>query len=58
MSARIFNICVLLGWCMAVAGGCLWNLSAGLVGGGLLMLVIVFAAARIGGVYAPTKSDG
>lgn len=59
MNARIFNLCLLIGWGMAVAGGCMWNMAAGLAGGGLLLLLIVGAVAHFAGVYLPkSKSDG
>jgi hypothetical protein len=56
MNAHLFNSCLLIGWLMALAGGCLVNLGAGLIGGGLLLLVLTLFIARFGGVYLP-KAD-
>jgi hypothetical protein len=53
MNANIFNICLLIGWLLALAGGVYLNVGAGLVAGGILLLVIVFAVARVAGVYVP-----
>jgi len=55
MNSHFFNTCLLLGWSLATAGGCLLNLGAGLVGGGLLLLLITAWVARIGGLYVPAK---
>jgi hypothetical protein len=56
MNARIFNVAMLIGWLMAVAGGCLASLAYGLIGGGLLLLALTLLGARMGGVYMP-KAD-
>jgi len=58
MNAHIFNICLLLGWLFVLAGGIYLNVGAGLVAGGVLLLGIVFAVARMAGVYVPAaKTD-
>jgi hypothetical protein len=58
MNAHIFNICLLVGWLLTLAGGVYMNVGAGLVGGGVLLLVVVFAVARMAGVYMPAaKTD-
>ena len=57
MNARIFNICLALGWLMVVAGTCALSLPAGLITGGVLMLGIIVSVARFAGIYLP-KSDG
>lgn len=51
MNAIIFNASLLIGWLMVLVGACLRDLAAGLVAGGLLLLVIVALVVRIGGVY-------
>lgn len=56
MNARIFNAALLIGWLMAVAGGCLANIPYGLIGGGLLLLILTLLTARMGGIYTP-KAD-
>jgi hypothetical protein len=58
MNAHIFNACLLIGWLLASAGGVMLNVGAGLVGGGLLLLVIVLLVARIAGVYLPKPKEG
>ena len=56
MNSHIFNASLLAGWGMAVVGGCLFNLAAGLVGGGLLLLIMAAFVARIAGIYI-SKGD-
>ena len=55
MNARIFNLCIALGWLLVVAGACLVSVSAGLIVGGVLMLVITILLARFAGV---SRGDG
>ena len=57
MNATLFNACLLIGWLLAVAGGCLINVGWGLACGGLLLIGLVFAVARIAGIYAPDKRE-
>ncbi len=57
MNARLFNICILLGWLLVVGGTCMRSLSIGLIVGGALMLVIVAAVSWLAGVYVP-KGEG
>ncbi|HUX23216.1 MAG TPA: hypothetical protein VMV87_01240 [Burkholderiales bacterium] len=53
MNALVFNACLLIGWLMALAGGCLVNPAYGLLGGGLLLLLLTILMARMGGIYQP-----
>ena len=53
MNSRVFNACLLIGWLMAVAGGCMANIAYGLIGGGLLLLILCAFVARIAGIYVP-----
>ncbi|WP_316150445.1 hypothetical protein [Cupriavidus sp. BIC8F] len=55
MNVHLFNGCLLAGWLLALVGGCLLNVGAGLVGGGLLLIALVFVVARVAGVYVPKK---
>jgi mannose/fructose/N-acetylgalactosamine-specific phosphotransferase system component IIC len=58
MNGHIFNASLLIGWAMVLIGACMRDLSTGLVAGGLLLLVIVAAVVRVGGVYLPkTKAE-
>ncbi|MGO4154350.1 hypothetical protein [Cupriavidus sp. YAF13] len=57
MNARLFNVCLLLGWLLVLAGGCLLNAGAGLIFAGLLMLALVLIVARMAGIYVSAKPD-
>jgi hypothetical protein len=57
MNAYVFNISLLAGWAMVLIGACMINLAAGLVAGGLLLLVLVALCVRIGGVYMPKAEN-
>lgn len=59
MTLKAFNLAILLGWLLVTIGGCLLNIGAGLVAGGLLLLAITFAVARMAGIYATqAEKDG
>ena len=51
MNVRVFNSCLLCGWLMTTAGGIVLNVGAGLCGGGLLLIVLTMALARVGGLF-------
>lgn len=54
MNSNIFNTCLALGWLLTVAGVAgLHSPAAGLLAGGLLLLVITILLARWAGVKAP-----
>lgn len=53
MHIHIFNACLAVGWIMALIGGVLLNVGLGLAAGGLLLIVLAFVSARLGGIYAP-----
>lgn len=53
MTLKAFNIAILLGWLMALGGGLLYDVAAGLVGGGLLLLAITAWVVRLGGIVVP-----
>ena len=57
MSVATFNASLLIGWIMVLIGGVLINVGAGLMFGGLLLLVMVFVVARIAGVF-PGQKEG
>lgn len=50
MNIRIFNACLATGWLAASVGAGLWWLPAGLMAGGVSLIVLTFAVARMGGV--------
>lgn len=52
MEIRVFNAAVLIGWLLVLVGGMLIHPGAGMVGGGVLLLVLVFLSAHMaGGIY-------
>lgn len=53
MNLKIFNVCLLLGWLMVLAGGVVINPGWGIALAGALMIALVLASAYIGGLYAP-----
>ena len=53
MHIKLFNVCMLLGWLMVLAGGVLINPGWGIAIAGGLMLVLVLAVAYVGGLYEP-----
>lgn len=57
MNAYIFNICLLLGWLLVLAGGVLLNLGGGLIFAGLLLLLIVLVVTRMVGIYVPNREQ-
>jgi hypothetical protein len=57
MSAIVFNLSMLIGWGMVLAGGWMLNPAWGLVGAGSLLIVLTAFAARLGGVYASRKNE-
>ncbi|MFM0256091.1 hypothetical protein [Paraburkholderia sediminicola] len=57
MNAHIFNICLLIGWLLALAGGVLLNLGGGMIFAGLLLLAIVLVVTRMVGIYVPKSEE-
>jgi hypothetical protein len=53
MNPIVFNICILLGWLMVLAGGCMLSVPIGLTVAGVLMIALVFIVARAVGVMSP-----
>jgi hypothetical protein len=56
MNIHIFNVCMLAGWLMVLAGGVMLHPAWGLAAAGLLLLILAFLAAHIGGLYAKTAN--
>lgn len=50
MTVRVFNACLLLGWLIASIGAGLWWLPAGLMFGGVTLVLLTFTVARMGGI--------
>lgn len=51
MNLLHFNIAVLLGWLLVSAGALLVSVGYGLVASGVMLIVLTFALARMGGLY-------
>lgn len=58
MNIKLFNVCLLLGWLMVLAGGIVINPGWGIAIAGGLMICLVLATAYIGGLYASKASAG
>lgn len=58
MNPKIFNICLLLGWLMVLAGGVAINPGWGLAIAGGLLIVLTLAAAYLAGWDVPKAGDG
>ncbi|HNI73173.1 MAG TPA: hypothetical protein PLX65_06550 [Accumulibacter sp.] len=52
MSLTTFNAALLVGWLLILVGGVTYNLSAGLIFAGLILIIMVIVVSRIGGLYA------
>lgn len=52
MSLTTFNASLLVGWLLILVGGVTYNLSAGLIFAGLILIIMVIVVSRIGGLYA------
>ena len=51
MRAALFNLTLLSGWLLVLIGAVMINPGAGLAAAGLLLIALVFAVARIAGIY-------
>lgn len=57
MNLKTFNVTLLLGWLLALVGGVVLNVGAGLLFAGLLLIALAFAVARLAGLYAAAAAD-
>jgi hypothetical protein len=57
MNIKVFNLCLLLGWLMVLAGGVVLNPGWGIAIAGTLLLVLTLATAYIAGIQAPKPGD-
>ena len=57
MKANIFNICLLAGWLMIVAGLALVSPALALGIGGLILMAVTLLLARWAGVQPHRKAD-
>ena len=56
MNVKIFNICLLLGWLMVLAGGVVIHPGWGIAIAGALLIVLTLAAAYLAGWEHPAPS--
>jgi hypothetical protein len=52
MNIKLFNVCLLLGWLMVLAGGVVISPGWGIAIAGALLLLLCLVSAYIGGLYA------
>lgn len=57
MELKVFNLCLLLGWLMVLAGGVLISPGWGIAFAGGLLLVLTLGGAYMAGLRA-TKAPG
>lgn len=57
MNVRIFNLCLLLGWLMVLAGGVVIHPGWGLAIAGALLIVLTLAAAYLAGWERPAAAS-
>lgn len=57
MSLTTFNAALLVGWLLILVGGVTYNLSAGLIFAGLILIIMVIVVSRIGGLYAKRQRE-
>lgn len=55
MNIRVFNVCLLLGWILVLAGGIVIHPGWGLAVAGGLLIVLTLAAAYVAG-WEPTPA--
>lgn len=53
MDIKIFNVCMLLGWLLLLAGGVIVHPGWGLAVAGLVLMASCALMVCLGGVYAP-----
>jgi len=56
MNIRVFNVCLLLGWIMVLAGGVMLNPGWGVAFAGGLLIVLTLSAAYIAGWEQPKRN--
>jgi quinol-cytochrome oxidoreductase complex cytochrome b subunit len=57
MNIKIFNVALLIGWLMVLAGGVVINPGWGVALSGALLLVLTMASAYIAGLQPAPKPD-
>ena len=58
MNVKLFNLCLLLGWLMVLAGGVIINPGWGIALAGGLLLVLTLASAYLAGLHDAAAKRG
>ncbi len=58
MNIKVFNVCLLLGWLMVLAGGIVIHPGWGLAFAGGLLIALALASSYIAGLYSPAGKPG
>lgn len=56
MNIKVFNLCLLLGWLMVLAGGVYINPGWGVAIAGALLLVLTLVISYLAGLVDPAKA--
>jgi len=56
MDVKLFNLCLLLGWLMVLAGGVVIHPGWGIAIAGALLLVLTLASAYLAGLHDGAKA--
>lgn len=57
MNIKAFNVALLIGWLMVLAGGIVIHPGWGIAIAGALLIALVLVSAYIGGLYDPAKVE-
>ena len=57
MNVKIFNLCLLLGWLMVLAGGVVIHPGWGIAIAGALLLLLTLASAYLAGLHEAAKAE-
>lgn len=57
MNVKIFNLCLLLGWMMVLAGGVVIHPGWGIAIAGALLLLLTLASAYLAGLHESAKAQ-
>ena len=57
MNVKIFNLCLLLGWLMVLAGGVVIHPGWGIAIAGALLLLLTLASAYIAGLHDSARAE-
>lgn len=56
MNVKLFNLCMLLGWLMVLAGGVVIHPGWGIAIAGALLLLLTLASAYLAGLHESAKT--